>query len=59
MYSTLICAVEHVTKFNDRISVWSLDRPKGIQTTSSLTPVTSVGIVTELVRVVSDHVKAG
>lgn len=40
------------------MNMWSSDRPNGVQMMSSSTPMTSVGIVTELLRVIRDHVKA-
>lgn len=44
--------------YSDNIDTRFLDRPNGAQTTSSSTPATSVGIVTELLWLTRNHVKA-
>lgn len=46
-----------VTMYSGHIDTGSSNRPKEIQTTSSSTLPTSIGIITDLLRVASVHVK--
>lgn len=54
-----IYALERVVTLIDCINAWSSDIPNGTQTTLLSTPVTFVGIVTELWRVSNDYIWLG
>lgn len=56
-YSTHTFTVECTIACNDRINTWSSDKRNRAQMTLSLNPMTSVGIMTELLRVTCDHIE--
>lgn len=51
-------AIESVTTYSECINIWFSGRPNKVQMTLSSTLVTSVKIMTELLRVSNDHLYA-